>query len=85
MDKDVSSTYASNFAHVGGWGVAAAHTAGIMHWDPFNIMLDYIKTNQPQIGIIDWGKTIQRPTKQASLNFEPNASTDPSALIEVQD
>ena len=28
---------------------------------------------------------IQTPTKQASLNFEPNASTNPSALIEVQD
>ena len=28
---------------------------------------------------------IQTPTKRASLNFEPNASTDPSALIEVQD
>ena len=48
-------------------------------------MLDYTKTNQPQIGIIDWGMMIQTPTKQASLNFELNASTDLSALIEVQD
>ena len=68
-------------------GIAATHTAGIVHCNlhPFNIMLDYTRTNQPQIGIIDWGKMIQTLTNQASLNFEPNASTDPSALIEVQD
>ena len=68
-------------------GVAGAHTAGIVHCNlhPFNIMLDYTRINQPQIGIIDWGMMIQTPTKQASLNFEPIASTDLAALVEVQD
>ena len=68
-------------------GVAVAHTAGIVHCDlhPFNIMLDYTRTNQPQIGIIDWGMLIQMPTKHASLNFESNANTDLAALVEVQE
>ena len=69
-------------------GIAATHTAGIVHCNlhPFNIMLDYTRTNQPQIGAIDWGMMIRMPTpKRGSLNFESNASTDPSALVEVQD
>ena len=68
-------------------GVAAAHIASIVHCNlhPFNIMLDYTRKNQPRIGIIDWGMMIQTPTKPASLIFDPNTSTYPSALIEVQD
>ena len=67
-------------------GVAAAHASGIIHCDlhPFNIMLDFTRTEQPRVGIIDWGVMLRTPSKRPAKNFVRNASANPMAVVDAE-
>lgn len=67
-------------------GIAAAHSAGIIHTDlhPFNIMLDFTRDVKARIGIIDWGCMLRLPKKRASLNFVAEADKHPDKVAQAQ-
>lgn len=66
-------------------GLAAAHTAGIIHTDlhPFNIVLDFTRDLKTRVGIIDWGLLLRAPKKRASLNFVFDADKNPEKVAEA--
>ena len=52
-------------------GLKAAHMASIIHTNmhPFNIVMDFMLTQQPGFGIIDWKLLLKMPKKRILLNL----------------
>lgn len=67
-------------------GMAAAHMAGIVHFDlhPFNVVLDFTKDVKARIGIIDWGLMLRSPNKPPAINFVFEADKNPAKVVEAQ-